>query len=61
MEVPSGPGASNDDPHVIAIAPISDDETDIGFRASEEDGNGGHGPEWTRGVKFHRGCRCRKS
>ena len=60
MEVPSGLGTSNDNPHVIVVAPILDDDTNIGFRASEEDGNEGHGPEWTRGLKFHRGCKCRE-
>ena len=45
MEVSSGPGASHDGRHFIVIAPISDDETDVGFRASEDDDNGSHGPD----------------
>ena len=53
MEVSSGTGASNDGRHFIVIAAISDDETDVGFRASEDDDTGGHGSDWTRGVKFH--------
>ena len=60
MEVPSGPGASSDDPHVIVIAPISDNDTAVGLRASDDEHNDGHRPEWTCGVKFHWGCRCRK-
>ena len=59
-EVPSGPGASNGDRHFSDIAPMSDDQTNVRFRESAEDGNGGHGPEWTRGVKFHRRCEHRK-
>ena len=36
MEVPSGPGASNNDRHFIVIAPVSDDKTNMVVRASEE-------------------------
>ena len=61
VEVPSGPEASNDGRNCIDIDPVLDNETDVGFPASEDDDTGGQGLEWTRGVKFHRVCKCRKS